>query len=87
MEVVAYQPIGYQVVTNPGGDRHIQLRYCCTVRPLGEFVRDPALHERGGIDAIQLIDPAGYRRYVDWGGVGDRLMSRALGCGLNLAVA
>lgn len=78
MEVLKYQPIGYQIVTSPTGKRQYQLRYCCIVRPLGEFVRDPDLHSTGGIEAIKLIDPAEYKQYVDWGEIGDRLITRAL---------
>lgn len=78
MAVLDFAPLGYQIVTNPSGQRHLQLRYVCIAQPLGEFVRDPALHDHGGISAIQLIEPRDYKRYFDWGEIGDRLMERAL---------
>lgn len=77
MRVVRSQPIGYQISNGPEGWREIQLRYCCIVEPIGEFVRDPDLHAGGGIDAIKLIPPAAYKDYVHWGEIGDRLMERA----------
>ncbi|HEV7702204.1 MAG TPA: hypothetical protein VGO63_02045 [Candidatus Paceibacterota bacterium] len=32
----------------------------------------------GGITEIKLIDPKDYKKYFDWGSVGDRLMEQAL---------
>jgi 8-oxo-dGTP pyrophosphatase MutT (NUDIX family) len=75
MKVVVYQPIGYQKVTDPrDGSFVYQLRYVCVVQPLGPFVADPA----GGVTKIQLIDPAEYRKYFDWGEIGERIVARAM---------
>ncbi|MDP3986432.1 MAG: hypothetical protein Q8P77_03345 [Candidatus Veblenbacteria bacterium] len=41
-------------------------------------MRDPALHKKGGINAIKLIEPGDYKEYVDWGEIGDRIMARAI---------
>ncbi len=47
----------------------------CKVRPYGEFVEDPA---HGTINEIKLIEPSEYKKYVNWGKIGDRLIERAL---------
>lgn len=78
MDLLRFQPIGYQIVCGFEGEKEFQLRYCCIVEPIGEFTHDPDLSATGGIDAIQLIDPAAYRNYVEWGDIGDRLIERAL---------
>jgi len=75
MKVLACLPIGYQKVVDPRDNSHIyQLRYACTVEPLGPFVADPA----GGVTEIKLIEPAEYRKYFDWGEIGERIVVRAL---------
>jgi hypothetical protein len=35
---------------------------------------DPA----GGVTEIKLIEPAEYRKYFDWGEIGERIVSRAM---------
>ena len=73
MKVLKQQIIGYQEVFEP--DRiHVQTRSFCLVEPYGPFVSDPD----GDITEIKLIDPADYKKYFDWGEVGDRIMERAL---------
>jgi 8-oxo-dGTP pyrophosphatase MutT (NUDIX family) len=75
MKVLACLPIGYQKVIDPRDDSHIyQLRYACTVEPLGPFVADPA----GGVTEIKLIEPTAYRKYFDGGEIGERIVARAL---------
>lgn len=73
MEVLEFLPIGYQEVIN-GDNYKIQLRYVCLVKPLGPFVKDPG----GSIAAIKLINPKDYKKYFNWGEVGERIMERAL---------
>jgi len=76
MEVISFRPIGYQKVIKTKEDKFkYELRYVCKVRPLGPFVSDPA---DGVISEIKLIDPSEYKKYVDWGKIGDRLVERAL---------
>src|SRR6266536_170260 len=74
LQVVAARPIGDQRVTDPQGGVVYQLRYVCSVEPIGPFVADPA----GSVTGIKLIDPHDYRRYFDWGEIGERLINRAL---------
>jgi ADP-ribose pyrophosphatase YjhB (NUDIX family) len=73
MEVLKFRPIGYQEVIKEDNYK-IQLRYVCIVRPLGPFIKDPA----GGVTEIKLINPKDYKKYFDWGVVGERIMERAL---------
>jgi ADP-ribose pyrophosphatase YjhB (NUDIX family) len=76
MEVLRCIPVGYQKVTDTRDGSYIfQLRYACVVRPLGPFVLDPA----GGITEIKLIDPKDYKKYFDWGRIGERMIERSLG--------
>ncbi len=76
MEVLSFMPIGYQkVIKTKDNIFRYELRYVCRVKPFGPFVADPA---GGVISEIKLIDPADYKKYVDWGKIGDRLMERAL---------
>ena len=74
MEVTAWQPLGYQKITyEDNSETIIQLRAVCKARPLGEFVSDPA----GGIDIMKLIHPEDYRKYFDWGEIGEWIIKTA----------
>lgn len=76
MEVLSFLPIGYQKAVNTKENTfRYELRYVCKVRPYGPFVSDPA---GGVVSEIKLIDPADYKKYVNWGKIGDRLVERAL---------
>ncbi len=76
MEIISFLPIGVQKVTRQNDGRvWYELRYVCKVRPMGAFVKDGA---GGGSTEIKLIDPGDYKKYVDWGEIGDRLIIRAL---------
>ncbi len=75
MEVVSFLPIGYQKITKIDNSFKYELRYVCKVKTLGPFVEDPA---NGNIIEVKLIEPAEYKKYVDWGRIGERLVERAL---------
>lgn len=73
MRVIRQRFIGYQDIFEP--ERVVsQTRSVCIVEPYGDFVNDPD----GDVTEIKLIDPKDYKKYFDWGIVGDRLMERAL---------
>jgi ADP-ribose pyrophosphatase YjhB (NUDIX family) len=73
MKVLDFKPVGYQTVKT--GDKEIyQLRYVCKVEPYGEFLSDPD----GNITEIKVVDPKDYKKYFDWGAVGDRIVERAI---------
>lgn len=75
MEVLKCLPIGFQKVIDTRDDSFVyQLRYVCLVRPFGPFESDPA----GGVTEIKLIDPTDYKKYFDWGKIGQRLIQRSL---------
>ena len=75
MQVLNFLPVGYQKVTDTrDGHSYFQLRYVCTACPYGPFVSDPA----GTVTEIKLIDPKDYKKYFDWGEIGERIVSRAL---------
>lgn len=74
MEVISFLPIGYQKVIDTRDDSFVyQLRYVCTAKPYGEFISDPA----GNISEIKLIDSKDYKKYFDWGKIGERIVRRA----------
>lgn len=73
MRVLHQELIGYQDIDEPS--RNIrQTRSFCIVEPIGDFVFDPD----GDITEIKLIDPSEYKKYVDWGEIGDWMMKRAV---------
>ena len=73
MKVIKQKLIGYQDIHE--ADRIVrQTRSVCLVEPIGDFVSDPD----GDITKIKLIKPEEYKRYFDWGRVGDYIMNRAL---------
>lgn len=73
MKVLKQKIIGYQEVSEPTRI-HIQTRSVCIVESYGPFVSDPD----GDITEIKLIDPKDYKKYFDWGEVGDYVIERAL---------
>ncbi len=80
MEILNFLPVGYQkVIEVRDGNTFYQLRYACKVRPFGNFVIDggDGMSEKG-ITEIRLIEPENYKKYFDWGEIGDRIMKRSL---------
>ncbi|MBI2409646.1 NUDIX domain-containing protein [Candidatus Kaiserbacteria bacterium] len=79
MRVLQQRFIGFQDIFEPG--RVVsQTRSVCLVEPYGPFLQDPD----GDITEVKLIDPQDYRRYFDWGEIGDHLMRRALQIGAKM---
>jgi ADP-ribose pyrophosphatase YjhB (NUDIX family) len=73
MKVIHQEFIGFQDVYEL--ERVVrQTRSFCIVEPYGDFVADPD----GEIMEIKLIDPKDYKKYFDWGEIGDRIMQRAV---------
>jgi len=73
MRVVKQRIIGCQNIIGSDGVMS-QVRSVCIVEPYGTFVNDPD----GEITKIECIDPKEYKKYFDWGDIGDRVMYRAL---------
>lgn len=78
MRVLFYQNIGYQKIYEPHRTT-IQTRSFCIVEPISDFISDPD----GDITEIRLIDPSEYKKYFDWGIVGDEVMKEILTNKLN----
>jgi len=75
MRVTYQECLGYQDVSDMSNKKiERQARSFCIVEPYGDFVFDPD----GDITEIKLIDPKDYKKYFDWGEVGDRIMTRAI---------
>ena len=73
MKVLHQELVGFQDIYEP--DRIVrQTRSFCIVEPIGDFTEDPD----GEITEIKLIDPKDYKKYFDWGEIGERIMERAL---------
>ena len=73
MKVLSQKFIGYQDTYEPNQIVR-QTRSVCIVEPYGPFTTDPD----GDVTEIKLIDPDDYKKYFDWGKVGERIMERAL---------
>jgi len=73
MKVLKQRFIGCQDISEPKGVVS-QARSVCIVEPYGPFVSDPD----GEATKIELIDPKDYKKYFDWGEIGDHIMQRAL---------
>jgi 8-oxo-dGTP pyrophosphatase MutT (NUDIX family) len=81
MEVLSFLPIGHQkVIDTRDNSFFYQLRYVALVKPFGPFISDPA----DTITEIKLINPMDYKKYFDWGNIGDRIIQRALELKNNL---
>lgn len=74
MRVIKSAPIGTQEVFNPDGSSIHQLRFLALVEPIGKFEKDPD----GSVKKIKLINPKDYKKYFDWGKIGDRIIKRAI---------
>lgn len=75
MKVLHMECIGYQDASSvEGGEISRQLRMFAIVEPYGEFESDPD----GDISEVKLIDPQDYRKYIQWGEIGDHLIERAV---------
>ena len=75
MKVLEFKPIGYQKVIDTRGIQtpYYQLRYFAIVEPYGPFVSDPA--EK--VTEVIECDADDYKKYFDWGEIGDRIINRA----------
>lgn len=74
VEMLNFKPIGYQKAWLSNGPKEHQLRVFCEVKPLGKFIEDPD----GDVTEIKYIDPKDYKKYFDWGEVGERIMERVI---------
>lgn len=73
MEVISWEPLGYQVVTEPDGTKVPQFRAYAKLRKIGEFVKDPGGHVIGNTPFP--LDQVNEK--IDYGDVGERLIELA----------
>ncbi|MEI6296717.1 MAG: NUDIX domain-containing protein [bacterium] len=75
MKVIYHRPIGYQRITDTRGiqEPFLQLRYFCIVEPYGPFISDPA----GTVTKVLEINPKDYKKYFNWGAIGDKIIERS----------
>ncbi len=75
MKVIDYKLIGYQKVIDTRGIQKpfYQLRYYAVVESCGPFVSDPA----GKVTEIIKCDRDNYKKYFDWGEIGDFIIKKA----------
>ena len=74
MRILHQKLIGFQEVFEPSKIVR-QTRSFCIVEPYGPFLGDP---DNGEITKIKLIDPKEFKKYVNWGVIGDWIMERSL---------
>ena len=75
MKVLRQKLIGFVDITEP--ERVIRMtRSFCLLEPYGDFVSDA--DTEGDVTEIKLIDPKDYKKYFDWGVIGDHIMKRAV---------
>lgn len=72
MKVLHQELIGF-IDIHEGNKIVRHTRSFCIVEPYDDFISDPD----GDITKIELINPALYKQYFDWGIVGDHIMERA----------
>jgi len=74
IDIIKWIPIGYQKITLLDGSYIYQLRVCALAKKIGEFISDPG----GTISETKIINPLDYKKYFDWGEIGERIIQRAL---------
>jgi 8-oxo-dGTP pyrophosphatase MutT (NUDIX family) len=73
MRVVSWEPLGYQILTEPDGSQIPQFRAYAVVEKIGEFTHDPG----GAVVANTLIPVAQLEAHIQYGTVGTRMMELA----------
>ncbi len=66
--------LGVQHYSDSKGQEYNQLRAWCIVEPFGELEKDPG----GNTEEVKLINPEDYRKYFDWGEIGEVMIKRAV---------
>ncbi|MCK5286027.1 MAG: NUDIX hydrolase [Candidatus Pacebacteria bacterium] len=76
MKVIDFKAIGCQKVIDTRGiqEPFYQLRYFANLEKIGEFKNDPD----GSVDKILLINPKDYKKYFDWGEIGEKIIDRGI---------
>lgn len=73
MEVLSWEPLGYQIITEPSGEIVPQFRAYAKLRKIGEFTNDPG----GNVIANTLFHIDQVNEKIGYGDVGERLVGLA----------
>lgn len=73
MRVVSWEPLGYQILTEPNGTNVPQFRAYATLEKIGEFVNDPG----GNVIKNTLVPLDEVASLIDYGLVGDEMIRLA----------
>ena len=73
MRVIDWEPLGYQICTNPDGTRVPQFRAYARLEKIGEFIHDPG----GNVMSNTLVHIDEVETYIKYGEGGERLVSLA----------
>lgn len=70
MRVISWEPIGYQLLTEPDGTQVAQFRAYAVLEKIGEFTHDPG----GGVVSNTLIDIDELEQHIKYGDIGTRMV-------------
>ena len=73
MRVIKWQPVGYQVLTNPDSKVDYQFRAVAKLEKLGEFTGDVG----GSVIGYHLVDIDEVNQRIDYGEIGEHMIDRA----------
>lgn len=73
MKVKSWEPLGYQICTNPDGKKAYQFRVYAVLEKIGEFTHDPG----GGVIKNTLIPFDELEDRIQYGKTGEVLMAAA----------
>ncbi len=73
MRVVDWEPLGYQICTNPDGTTVPQLRVYATLEKIGEFEKDPGGH----VISHTLVPLDTVESMIQYGEIGDAMVALA----------
>lgn len=79
MQPIVYKLIGYQrctVLSKPEKPVSYQIRYVALVEPIGPFT--PDCDPDGDVTELLEINPVDYKKYFDWGEIGEHIMKQAI---------
>ena len=66
MRVISWEPIGYQLLTEPDGTQVAQFRAYAVLEKIGEFLHDPG----GAVVSNTLIDIDELEQHINYGDIG-----------------
>lgn len=73
MRVMSWQPLGYQILTEPDGRKVAQFRVYAEFEKIAEFVSDPA----GSVVKNTLVGIDQVNQLIDYGDVGEEMIKLA----------